>query len=117
MSEHAYQDYEHGYAHSWKRIHGNAEETHVFIMEQTDDYLVLAMDIDPRDWEPVAAEAVAYEPTLEGAVKRSESWMRENPKGIAGGEDGSRIMGALKKIAEKTDDYGSQQVEELQEGQ
>lgn len=101
---------------AWARIHGNGEQTHVHVLDVGDDYIVVAVDIDPRDYEPVASDLLAYDPTLEGAVERAQRWMESNPKGIAGGDGqangsgGSKLMGALKKL----NDYGNSLADQQQ---
>lgn len=118
MNDHAYDDYDHGYAAGYRRIHANSEETHVVVIERGDDYTAIAIDIDPREYSAVASEVISFDPTLESAVQRAGRWMQQHPKGIAGGEsDGGggawqAIMGMLRKLNE----YGNQQTEQMQDG-
>lgn len=108
---HAYQDTTESVVESHKRIHDNGEETHVHILSCGERYLVLAGDVDPREFGAVAGEAIGYEPTKESAHERATAWMEQHPKGIAdGGSSGSRIVGALKKL----NDYGDSLAEQQQ---
>lgn len=116
---HAYQNSNLRSVVSWRRIHGNGEETHVVIHEHGDDYVATAVDIDPRSYEAVASAHLGFEPTIESAEKKAEAWMREHPKGILGdggesGGIGSKINAAALKLMKKLDEYGNKQVEEIQ---
>lgn len=102
---------------SFRRVHGNSEQTHVHIYQLGErEYAAVAFDIDPVEFIPQAAETVAYDPTLDGATERAYRWMQHNPKGVAGDDGGGRgisekIMNALKKI----DDYGNEQVDDIRQ--
>lgn len=105
---HAYQYSDEDHVKSWKRIHGNGEETHVHIVSCGERYVVLAGDVDPREFAAVGSGAIAYSPTLEAAQERAEAWMEQHPKGILGesessGGVGSKLIGALRKL----NDYGN----------
>jgi len=117
MSDHAYTNHDHGYAASWRRIHGNSEETHVFVIERNDDYMAVALDIDPRDWSAVASDAICYEPTLESAIKKAQTWMREHPKGIASSKSGSGAMAKLWGILKKFDQSASDDLQSIGDNQ
>lgn len=104
-----------------RRIHANGEQTHVAILSVGDrDYVAVAYDIRPSDFTPIAAEAIGYDPTIEGVVERVERWLDEHPKGVAyegseaGGSGGGRdwkktIMTILKRLNE----YGNRQREQI----
>lgn len=122
---HAYEDTDDVIAHTFGRVHGNGEQTHVAIISSGEDsYVAVAYDIDPREFEPVAAECVAYDPTLEGVIKRAKRWMEQNPKGVAY-QDGdgeasnseNKILATLKRMAVKLNEYGNQQTEQMQKQQ
>lgn len=118
---HNYQDTRDEAVHTYGRVHGNGEQTHVSILScGSDHYVAVAYDVDPGDFEPIAAECVAYDPTLEGAVERAKRWMERNPKGVAyqeGNGDGgeNKILAFLKRMARNVNEYGNQQMDEMQQ--
>jgi len=58
---------------TYRRVHGNGEQTHVAVLSVSDrDYAAVAYDLNPAAFEPVAAEAIGYDPTLEGIHERTE---------------------------------------------
>lgn len=99
------------------RIHGNGEQTHVAVLSRGQNaYVAVAYDIDPGDYEPVAAAAIAHDPTLEGVEARAKRWMEQNPKGVApegGGADGG--PGLLRRIVAKLLDFGERRAEKLEQ--
>jgi len=118
-----YTDSDEDVVKTYRRVHANGEQTHVALLSAgSDDYVAVAYDIDPREYRPVAAECVAFDPTLEGVCERARRWMQRHPKGVAeasdGGSDGGgRVMGAVMKMGKKLNDYGNQQIEQVQESQ
>lgn len=106
---------------TYRRVHGNGEQTHVAVLSAGESrYVAVAYDIDPVELAPGAAECVAYDPTLEGVRERARRWMERNPKGVIGdAEDGGsgRLTGSIIKGLKKMNDYGNQQVEQVQEQQ
>lgn len=116
-----YNDTDDDLVKTYRRVHANGEQTHVAILSAGSDYYVaVAYDIDPRDFIPVAAECVAFDPTLEGVCERAQRWMERHPKGVMGENEsggGSRFMSAIVKGANKLNDYGNQQVQQMQEQQ
>lgn len=103
------------------RVHANGEQTHVAIMSCGErHYVAVAYDIRPADFTPIAAQAVAYDPTIEGATQRAENWMENNPKGVAPGEDSddsSGVLRTLKGAGQKLNDYGNTLAEKQQQEQ
>lgn len=89
-------------AESWTRIHGNGEQTRVAILDVGVGFVAVAVDIDPRTYQPVDAELVAYDPTLPGAEQRAERWLQSHAKGVSPGDGGSGLLsaiwGGLKKL-------------------
>lgn len=105
-----------------RRVHANGEQTHVAILSVSErDYAAVAFDLNPADFEPVAAACVGYDPTLEGITERAERWMDTHPRGVLGGEGedsggGSKVLAYLKRVAMKLNEYGNQQIEQQQQG-
>jgi len=99
---HAYNTTTESAIESYKRIHGNGEETHVHILSCGDRYLVVAADVDPREFQPVAGETVGYEPTEESAHERATAYMEQHPKGVLENDSGrgilEKILDGLKKL-------------------
>lgn len=112
---HAYTSSEESLAKSYQRIHANSEQTHVHILSVGDSaYAAVAFDVDPREYEPVDAEIIAYDPTLDGVVARTDRWLETNPKGIASESSGglwARLLGLLEHL----DDYGTEMVPDTEE--
>lgn len=103
MSE-AYSDVGGHVERSWRRVHANSEQTYVYVVSTGDaGYAAIAADVDPREYKPVEAEIIAYDPTLEGAIERAERWMEQNRKGVASSSSG----GVLRKLYEKLNDFGN----------
>lgn len=110
---------------TYRRIHGNGEQTHVVIMSVGDrDYAAVAYDIDPSEFSEGHAETIAYDPTIEGVVERAERWMERNPKGVlqsmGGGEDdsgGGKTWERVKAMAGKLNEYGNEQRKQMQHNQ
>lgn len=104
---------------SFRRVHANGEQTRVLVVKVADrDYAAIAYDLDPSDFTPLAAECIAYDPTVEGATERAERWMQAHPKGVLGAGDddgGSRWLDVLKRIAGKINEYGNEQIEQTQQ--
>lgn len=101
---HAYTESDETIVHSYRRIHANGEQTHVHILSTGDRYTVVAADVDPREFVPVAGETIGYEPTVESAQERAQAWMEANSKGIAESDGkGNVIVRLLKKL----NDYGN----------
>jgi len=100
----AYNDTHEDIAKSYRRIHGNGEETHVHILTCGEDrYVVLAADVDPREYQGGGAACLGYEPSIDAAHERAQAWMEQHPKGVAPGDDdgpglAARIWGALQKL-------------------
>lgn len=104
---------------AWARVHGNGEQTHVVLLSVgNDSHVAVAYDIDPRSFEPLAAEAIAYDPTIEGCRTRATRWMEEHPKGILGDGSGggsgvvSKMVDGVKKLNEYGNDLAEQQAAE-----
>jgi len=101
---HAYNDNPEDIAKSYRRIHANGEETHVHILSCGEDrYVVVAADVDPREFAGGGAACLGYAPSIDAAHERAEVWMEQHPKGVApDGDDGpglaARIWGALQKL-------------------
>lgn len=119
-----YDDADDDAVRAYRRIHANGEQTRVVIVNVAGrDYAAVAYDIRPSDFSPLAAETIAYDPTLEGVTERAERWMQEHPKGVMqaqGGSDESDGGGALatvKKAAGKLNDYGNDLREQQQQYQ
>lgn len=110
---------------TYRRVHANGEQTHVAVLSAgSNDYVAVAYDIDPRDYVPVAAECVAFDPTLEGVCERARRWMQQHPKGVAGADEsgegggsGGRMLGAVMQMGKKLNDYGNQQMHDIQNAQ
>lgn len=105
-------------AASYRRIHGNSEQTHIAVLSAGENaYVAVAYDVDPREYEPVAAEIIAYDPTIDGVVQKADRWMETHPKGVLGesesGGGGSRVLSALKKL----NDYGNNLADQPEESQ
>lgn len=118
MTDHAYERSDHAAAKSWKRIHGNAEETHVVIVALNGDYMGVAMDVAPAEWELQAAELLCYEPTAGAAEQKTETWLHNNPKGVlgGGGSDGeSKAMEIGKKVFNALDQSANQELDSMQD--
>lgn len=119
----AYTDTAEDIVHSYRRVHANSEQTHVVVLSAGNDrYAVVAYDLDPVDLQPVAAEAVAFDPTLDGAVERARRWMEAHPRGVAGGGAGAESWGqklkrALLMAGQKLDEYGNRQMEQMDQQQ
>lgn len=102
---------------TYRRVHGNGEQTHVAILSAgREHYVAVAYDIDPVEFTPVAAEAVAYDPTLEGCVERARRWMDSHPKGVAADEDGGGWLSKVWAVLARLDEYGNEQLDDI-EGQ
>jgi light-regulated signal transduction histidine kinase (bacteriophytochrome) len=108
-----YTDHGESVIDSYRRVHGNGEETHILIVSCNERYVALAYDVDPRDFEPVASHLISYSPTQQAAEERVRVWMENNPKGVAYDQEddsegiGAKIWNALKKLdqsAEPTQD-------------
>lgn len=86
----------------WRRIHANGEETHVRLLDCGDRCVVVAFDVDPREFAAVASECIAYSPTRDAAKERAVAWMEQNPRGVAGDGGGggfaSKMVSGLKKL-------------------
>ena len=106
---------------TYRRVHANGEQTHVAVLSVSDrDYAAVAYDLNPAAFESVATEAIGYDPTLEGIHERTERWLEAHPKGVLGGngEDsggGRGIVAYLKRVAVKLNEYGNEQVTDMQE--
>jgi hypothetical protein len=120
---HKYQDTNDDVVHTYGRAHDNGEQTHLAILSLGDrDYVAVAFDVDPANYDGQAAEVVAYDPTIEGVHERTERWMQANGKGVLGGQPqgseggdgGSRVVEMLKRIVRGVNDYGNQQVDQMQ---
>lgn len=101
------------------RVHGNGEQTHVAMLSCGDRaYVAVAYDVRPQDYTPIAADIVAYDPTIEGVRAKAEKWMERNPKGIAPGDDGGGGRGWMRAIvagAKRLNDYGNSLAEQGQQ--
>jgi hypothetical protein len=124
MTMHKYHDTHDEVVKTYGRAHDTSEQTHVVVLSCGEDhYAAVAYDVDPGDFEPVAAECIAYDPTLEGACQRAERWMETNSKGVLGGQpqgseggkQGSKVVDILKRIVRGINDYGNQQVDDIQQ--
>jgi len=99
---HAYQDSRQDIIDSHKRIHSNGEETHIHVLSAGERYAVVAFDVDPREYDAVDAECVAYTPTVEAAQERAQAWMEQHPKGVAGGSGTiSKLIGMIAQADKK----------------
>lgn len=116
MALNPYNDMDATVADAYARIHGNGEQTHVAIVSAGDGYVAVAYDIDPREFEPVEAEIIAYDPTISGCQTRAERWMEQHPKGILGEEGGGGIWASIADGLKRLNDYGDDLVEEQQQG-
>lgn len=100
---------------TYRRVHGNGEQTHVAVLSAgREHYAAVAYDLDPVTFTPVAAEAVAYDPTLDGCVERAQRWMDQHPKGVADDGDGGGWMDKLWAVLKRLDEYGNEQLDEAQ---
>ena len=114
---HAYNDTKEEMVTSFRRIHANGEQTAVHIISSGNErYVTVAVDVDPRDFSPVASEAIGYDPTIESAHERATAWMEANPKGVAG-ENGDSSGGFLKKLFHRINDYGNELQKQNQQNQ
>lgn len=109
---------------SHRRVHGNGEQTHVHVLTAGERaYVAVAVDVDPREYGPVTAELVAYDPTLEGARERTERWLEAHPKGVLGAEPGESgherrgqaIIQGFWRFLKRVNEHGNKQVREMQE--
>lgn len=105
---------------TYRRIHANGEQTHVVVMTAGEAYVATAYDIDPVDLAPVAAECVAYDPTIEGIGERVQRWMQANPRGVVGdggGENGDGLGQKLNRffirMLKRLNEYGNRQMEDM----
>jgi hypothetical protein len=99
MPEHAYNDTTNDIAKSWCRVHANGEQTHVYLLSCDDsDYTAVAVDVDPREYDAVAAEVIEYTSALEAACASAQAWMAQHPKGIVGAGDGDDGDGLASKV-------------------
>lgn len=114
MTNHAYEPGENRVVDSFRRIHANSEQTHVIVVETGEDYAAIAYDIDPREYEPVASEIIAYDPTKAGAKQRASRWCQENPKGIGRQSGGP---GLLRRVLSKLNSYGQTLADQQQQQQ
>lgn len=108
---------------TYRRVHNNGEQTHVIVQSLGQrDYVGVAVDVNPGDFEGQAAEVIAYDPTLEGVHERTQRWMDTHGKGVLGGQpqgseggkQGSKVVEILKRMAKGINDYGNQQVDQMQ---
>lgn len=106
---HAYTEAREGLVGTYRRVHANGEQTYVYIVSAGESaYVGVVADVDPREYEGVSGEVVAYDPTLEGVQARVERWLQSNPKGLAGSSGGaSGLLGRLLGVLRRVDDYGS----------
>lgn len=101
---HVYRDTDEQIVESFRRVHGNYDETHVYIVKNgSKKFTVMAVDVYPDDHEPIAAEVIANEKRKDVADDRAHDWMEAHPKGIAGKESGdsgllAKLMGAIMKV-------------------
>ncbi|TQQ78596.1 hypothetical protein EGH24_13825 [Halonotius terrestris] len=98
---------------AWQRVHANGEQTRVVIEPWGDAFAVIAADIDPADFEGLAAEVVAVDPTVDGAEERARRWLAANPKGVAPGQ--GSITGRLWSIINRLDTSAQQAGSETNE--
>lgn len=111
---HAYQDTSESIATSFRRIHANGEETHVHIVSAGERYVVIAADVDPREFEAVAGECIAYAPTLEVAHERATAWMEQRSKGVLGEADSGGGSSKIMDMIRKLNDYGNSLADQQQ---
>lgn len=109
---------------TYRRVHANGEQTHVAIVSASErDYAAVAYDLRPGDFTPLAAEAIGYDPTLEGIRERVERWLDEHPKGVLGGDSGESGDGGrdwkklFMKVLKGLNDYGNKQRDQMQQNQ
>jgi hypothetical protein len=107
---HAYDDTREKAEATYRRIHANGEQTFVHIISCGERYIVIAADVDPRNYEGVEGELIDYASTKRGAKDKARAWMEQHPKGIVGDSGGGsgRIMGFFKKL----NDYGNSMAEQ-----
>jgi hypothetical protein len=93
MSNHAYQDATEDIVTSYKRIHGNSEQTAVYVLSVGEEwYLSVACDVDPVDADPGQAELIGYAPTIDGIHKRTERWLETHARGVGAEDSGDGLL-------------------------
>lgn len=109
----AYTESKDDIAASYRRIHANDERTHVYILSCGESaYVALAADVDPIEYQAVAAELIAFSPTLDAAHEHAQRWMETHSRGIAGEDNNS---GFLKTMLTKLNSYGEELAEQQQQ--
>lgn len=116
---HVYRDTEEDIKASYRRVHGNYDETHVYIVKTgSKKYTVMAVDTYPEDRQPLASEIIAIEKREDVAEDRAEEWMERHPKGIAGDQSsGGGLFSKLMSVFQSVDDAGTSMVENQREEQ
>lgn len=119
MATHAYDDDDAELVNVLRRIHANSEQTWVLVVEtDADNYAAVAVDIDPREYEAVAAEEIAHSPTATGANKRAEQWAAEHSKGVAGdSKSGGHLTRLVSKVADAGESLAENQQQQQQQNQ
>lgn len=115
MTNHVYRDTDEQIVNSFRRVHGNHDETHVYIVKNgSKKFTIMAVDVYPENHEPIASEVIAHEKRKDVAEDRAQDWMEAHPKGIAGNESSgggilAKVMGAIMKVDEAGKDMATQQ--------
>jgi hypothetical protein len=95
---HAYESLPEDIAKSYRRIHANGEETRVHILSCGEDrYVTVAVDVDPKEFQPGAAATIAYSPSIDAAHERAQAWMEAHPRGVDPGGNGDS-PGILQRV-------------------
>lgn len=103
---------------TYRRVHATSEQTHILMTCLDDEHwIAVAVDTDPRSYEPVASELIAYDPTRTGAEKHAERWMQDNPKGVAANSGGGILRRALSKLAAWGEQMNEQQQQPAEDNQ
>jgi len=98
---------------AWRRVHANGERTDVCIIPVGDNYVALAVDTDPVDFEAGESVAIGLSRSRGDAEAHATRWMEQHPKGIESGGDGlgsklAGMVGSLDQSKQQEEKGGDQ---------
>jgi len=114
---HAFREGEENVVETYVRTHANGEQTYVYLVSCGDQYSAIAIDVAPREIQPIASYLIATKGTLKRTRREAEIWMEDNAKGIAPEDSDSggflgRIVGALSALDQSAKDGMADETEE-----